>query len=1029
MKKITPLLLFLLCANVVFGQFGSQHSIGTNLSFLALNHGDIDNDGDEDLIVGISQTGVWWYEQLPNGSFASIQQLNGAMEPISMEIVDIDNDGDLDIVIAGQNTGFYWYENIGSTTFTFHSFSSTYNVGQSNAVSVGDLDNDGDLDILGASENALGWIENHGNGTFAPFIPIDSTLSSSFEWYDVVPLDLDGDGDLDILASNQSWYENLGGGNFGPTQNVPSGSSSLAVNGDDVDADGDVDIIVSSSLNGLVWMENLGSGSFTNFKLITTKNADQISLVDIDNDGDNDIIISATNSNSLHGGNNSWFENIGVGGFDTTEHIIEAFNNGGHTFHTFFDKDNDGDIDVVSYNVSGFPPHPFSWHKNFLYHHTKITGRLYMDINQNGINDSSDLGMNHIIVQSSPQSDYTFTFSNGYYFMNFSDSVGTYQISPQNISNWSIVSDSLFYTIEVNILFNSRDSLDFGFYPDTLITEISSDLTGGLPRCNQNVNYWLNINNLGTTINDGVINLQLHDSLTYVGADVLPDSIVGQNIYWHYDSLFYFSNTGVNVQVLMPPFTMMGDTVTSYLVVNAIDSLSSTSFTTLDTLSQIVVCAYDPNDKKVNPQGIGNEGYMLPTNEPFEYLIRFQNTGNDTAITVVIKDQLDSKLDWNSLQFIASSYPVCINVDQSGKAEFKFENIMLPDSGVDFLGSQGFVKYKILPKLGLKPFTKIKNSAEIYFDYNPAIVTNIVVNTIYDCDTIPLFLSGTEFCLNDSLIVLVYEYDVNNYVWELDSVFSIINDTLIWATDTAGIFNLTLSISNQLCFKDTTLSIKVNSPFFASQNQSICQGDSVLIYGTYQYTSGTYYDSLQTINGCDSILSTTLTVNPLPNVTITSFNPDTICSNGSVVTLPNGSPSGGVYSGTGVSGGTFDPNISGVGIHSVIYTYTDINSCINSDSTFITVEQCVGITDFEKDLGILIYPNPNTGLFTIEKSSELDKKVNISLLDASSRVIINKIIPKGQQKIEMDITNYSKGVYYLQMTIGDKVYVKQILKN
>jgi len=226
-----------------------------------------------------------------------------------------------------------------------------------------------------------------------------------------------------------------------------------------------------------------------------------------------------------------------------------------------------------------------------------------------------------------------------------------------------------------------------------------------------------------------------------------------------------------------------------------------------------------------------------------------------------------------------------------------------------------------------------------------------------------------------------------------------------------------------------TVNLTIDNFMFNNPPIMICQGDSALIYGIYQNTSGTYYDSLQTINGCDSVLSTTLTVNPLPNVTLNNFNPDTICSNTNAVTLPNGSPSGGVYSGSGVSGGTFDPNTAGLGTHSVIYTYTDVNSCINSDSTFITVEQCVGIDDLANDFGVLIYPNPNTGLFTIEKSSELDKEVNISLLDASSRVVINKIIPKGQQKIEMDITSYSKGVYYLQMTIGDKVYVKQILKN
>ena len=231
------------------------------------------------------------------------------------------------------------------------------------------------------------------------------------------------------------------------------------------------------------------------------------------------------------------------------------------------------------------------------------------------------------------------------------------------------------------------------------------------------------------------------------------------------------------------------------------------------------------------------------------------------------------------------------------------------------------------------------------------------------------------------------------------------------------------------CDSVLSITLSVNPVYLSNTNDTICQGDSVLIYGNYENTSGVYYDSLQTINGCDSVLSTTLIVNPLPNVTLTNFNPDTICSNVSAVGLPNGSPSGGVYSGIGVNGGTFDPNTAGLGTHSVIYTYTDTNSCINSDSTFITVEQCVGINDLSKDLGILIYPNPNTGLFTIEKPSELDKEVNISLLDATSRVIINKLIPKGQQKIEMDITNYSKGVYYLQLTVGEEVFVKQILKN
>ncbi len=298
-----------------------------------------------------------------------------------------------------------------------------------------------------------------------------------------------------------------------------------------------------------------------------------------------------------------------------------------------------------------------------------------------------------------------------------------------------------------------------------------------------------------------------------------------------------------------------------------------------------------------------------------------------------------------------------------------------------------------------------QNTSGVYYDS---------LQTYYGCDSIlattltvsPIFLLNRNdtICQGDSI--------------QIGGLFQ----------TSAGTYYDSLQTING-CDSVLSITLSVNPVYLSNTNDTICQGDSVLIYGNYENTSGVYYDSLQTINGCDSVMSTTLTVNPLPNVTLANFNPDTICSNTNAVTLPNGSPSGGVYSGTGVNGGTFDPNTAGLGTHSVIYTYTDVNSCINSDSAFITVEQCVGMDDLANDLGILIYPNPNTGLFTIEKPIELDKEVNISLLDASSRVIINKIIPKGQQKIEMDITSYSKGVYYLQLTVGKEVFVKQILKN
>src|SRR5688572_30414360 len=81
---------------------------------------------------------------------------------------------------------------------------------------------------------------------------------------------------------------------------------------------------------------------------------------------------------------------------------------------------------------------------------------------------------------------------------------------------------------------------------------------------------------------------------------------------------------------------------------------------------------------------------------------------------------------------------------------------------------------------------------------------------------------------------------------------------------------------------------------------------------TYSYHDGT----------CASAASTTITVNNAPVVTIGSFGPYAITD--PAVTL-TGSPSGGTFSGTGVSGDQFDPAVAGLGTHTITYSYTDGN--------------------------------------------------------------------------------------------------------
>jgi hypothetical protein len=99
---------------------------------------------------------------------------------------------------------------------------------------------------------------------------------------------------------------------------------------------------------------------------------------------------------------------------------------------------------------------------------------------------------------------------------------------------------------------------------------------------------------------------------------------------------------------------------------------------------------------------------------------------------------------------------------------------------------------------------------------------------------------------------------------------------------------------------------------------------------TYTYTDG---------NGCSNMASETFTVNAAPVVTQTAFSP--VCDNSGLQTLSGGSPAGGTYSGTSVSGTDFDPS---AGTQTITYTYTDGNGCTETAEEIFTVNTAPTVT-------------------------------------------------------------------------------------
>ncbi|MGK0388077.1 MAG: hypothetical protein ACI94Y_000805 [Maribacter sp.] len=156
-----------------------------------------------------------------------------------------------------------------------------------------------------------------------------------------------------------------------------------------------------------------------------------------------------------------------------------------------------------------------------------------------------------------------------------------------------------------------------------------------------------------------------------------------------------------------------------------------------------ITCAYDPNDKLAHPNrnNIYDDSYII--DEELTYTIRFQNTGNDTAFTVRLEDVISPILDLSTLRPVQAShdYQHTINLDNR-LLTVTFDNILLPDSTTNLLGSNGYFTFSIMPKANLEEYTTIENFADIFFDFNPPIRTN-TMELVYVSD-LSILTSTTE---------------------------------------------------------------------------------------------------------------------------------------------------------------------------------------------------------------------------------------------------------------------------------------------
>ena len=349
-----------------------------------------------------------------------------------------------------------------------------------------------------------------------------------------------------------------------------------------------------------------------------------------------------------------------------------------------------------------------------------ISGKVFVDLNKNGIKDPDEAYRKGIQVAIASEGLYTFSNDTGYY-----------ELSVPLIDTYDVSANTPYYSSNTKKV----TAIGFGVHVKNdiplQITEELKDLAVSVLNYNVarpgfGLAFKIEIDNIGSAAGTADVQFTLPALYTIDSASIAGMMQAGI-ITWQSVNLQPGETKSIIVYGTLDASATLGNN----LGVSVKIIPSSEDYSTVNNQAQlnlIIQGAYDPNNKQ-GPEKIHIQ--KIIQREYIDYIIRFQNTGTDTAFTVVLSDRLDTKLIPSTLEFLTASHN-CRTVIEGQQVYFIFENILLPDSSINNPGSCGFVTFRIKALETLITGENIPNYADIYFDYNDPITTNTVYSIIED---------------------------------------------------------------------------------------------------------------------------------------------------------------------------------------------------------------------------------------------------------------------------------------------------------
>ena len=349
---------------------------------------------------------------------------------------------------------------------------------------------------------------------------------------------------------------------------------------------------------------------------------------------------------------------------------------------------------------------------NFDVYTKNVEGIIYDDANGNCVQDAGEEPLPHLLFKVNNQAQYLSTDNIGYYFASLP--IGTHSLQFFDRSDYLI--DSV-----CNTKFTINSGASNVQKPIGLqLKKISNvGINGGCTRVRPGMLVTTNVNlyNVGAFDEDAVVKLLPDTLLTLRSTSPEYDYMLGDTLVWEMSLMKNeFKKIILNFEVRLD-LSIVNRNVKIYA------NIYTPNDAVLDNnerfISARITNSFDPNDKYLLPGEVFDS-----LSQKLTYRVRFQNTGTDTAFNIVVRDTMPAGLDLSTFELGAASHPFDFFIEDQNVLYWKFMNIQLPDSIIDEAGSHGYFYFTIEPSKNLALYDTVFNEADIYFDFNPPVITN-----------------------------------------------------------------------------------------------------------------------------------------------------------------------------------------------------------------------------------------------------------------------------------------------------------------